>query len=71
MDIITWAVLVPMLMDSPEDATKEFWRERLFCLESYSVREDRCWIKWLIVGPGHGAHAQTQDSLDNAIIEVQ
>ena len=64
VDIITWAVLVPMLMNTPEDATKEFWRERLFCLESYSVREDR-WMDTMVdCGSGEGgSHAQELDSL--------
>lgn len=38
VDVVTWTVLVPMLLGAADDSKKDYWRERLFCLESYSVR---------------------------------
>lgn len=34
VDLLTWALLVPMLMSS--DAHRDFWRHRMYCFESYN-----------------------------------
>ena len=34
---LTWTVLVPMLLASPDTAKVTYWRARLFCFESYNV----------------------------------
>lgn len=35
VDLITWTVLVPMLMSSPDPAKVAFWKSRMFCFTSY------------------------------------
>ena len=38
LDFLTWAVLVPMLLSSSQDPARiQFWRQRMYCFESYNV----------------------------------
>lgn len=38
LDFLTWAVLVPMLLNSSQDPARiQFWRHRMYCFESYNV----------------------------------
>ena len=38
IDFLTWTLLVPMLMGASQDpARRQFWRQRLYCFESYNV----------------------------------
>lgn len=37
LDFLTWAVLVPMLLNSSQDPARiQFWRHRMYCFESYN-----------------------------------
>ena len=39
IDSITWTVLVPMLLAVPDPAKREYWIARMYCFESYNVRD--------------------------------
>lgn len=37
IDLMTWLLLVPMLMETDDSVKREYWRSIMFCTTSYMV----------------------------------